>query len=71
ADAFPADRPVHGAKTAALRRAADGGPGAVRRAAAELDLRPMPLRDQMEFQLLLLDAALGAVADAGAGAEQP
>ncbi|MEO1368854.1 MAG: M14 family zinc carboxypeptidase [Acidobacteriota bacterium] len=64
ADAFPADRPVHGAKTTALRRAVLDGPAAIRRAAAEIGVRPMPIRDQMEFQLLLLDAALDAVAEA-------
>ncbi|MEM1177271.1 MAG: M14 family zinc carboxypeptidase [Acidobacteriota bacterium] len=64
-EAFPVDRPVHGAATTALRRAAAGGDAeTLTRLADDLAVKPMPIRDQMEFQLLLLDAALEAVRDA-------
>ncbi|MEM9556328.1 MAG: M14 family zinc carboxypeptidase [Acidobacteriota bacterium] len=62
--------PLRPPSVVALRRAGvsseigntESGDDAIRRLAAEHSITPMPLRDQMRFQLLYLDACLGTVA---------
>ena len=60
-DAFPADRPVHVPATKHLRLAAGQGSRALAQAVEEEQVRAMPIRDQIYFQLAFLDAALGTI----------
>lgn len=62
---FEAADPVRPPAVRRLKERATSAPTeeALRRAARELGFRPMPLRDQMRFQLLFLDAALATILD--------
>lgn len=73
AAAFPAEQPVHVPSTNRLRLAAAEGARALAEAAAAENVRAMPIRDQIFFQLAFLDAALDAVirADADDGSGPP
>ena len=64
--AFPTNAPVPSPVVADLRAAALRGEQALEAAARAARLRPMPLRDQMLFQLAFLSAALLVVEGASA-----
>ena len=60
-EAYEVDDPVRPPAWRRVREAAGQGPEALRRVTEEVGLRPMPLRDQMEFQLRFLAEALVTV----------